>query len=113
MLRLRDRTLVAPVGEPLIMGIVNASPESFSDGGLYAGVDAQVGRARSCTAAGAAIIDVGGESGVTGVDPLDADEEIRRVAPLVARLVGARHGRVGRHLEAERWPAPCSPRAPI
>ncbi len=88
MLRLRDRTLVAPVGEPLIMGIVNASPESFSDGGLYAGVDEQVGRAEELTAAGAAIIDVGGESGVTGVDPLDADEEIRRVAPLVARLVG-------------------------
>jgi dihydropteroate synthase len=88
MLRLRDRTLVAPAGEPLIMGIVNASPESFSDGGMFDGVDAQVARAEVLAAAGAAIIDVGGESGVTGVDPLTADEEIRRVAPLVARLVG-------------------------
>ena len=88
MLRLRDRTLVAPAGEPLIMGIVNASPESFSDGGMYDGLDAQVARAEVLAAAGAAIIDVGGESGVTGVDPLAADEEIRRVAPLVARLVG-------------------------
>jgi dihydropteroate synthase len=88
MLRLRDRTLVAPAGEPLIMGIVNASPESFSDGGLFDGLDAQVLRAEVLAAAGAAIIDVGGESGVTGVDPLVADEEIRRVAPLVARLVG-------------------------
>jgi dihydropteroate synthase len=88
MLRLRDRTLVAPAGEPLIMGIVNASPESFSDGGLFDGLDAQVARAEVLAAAGAAIIDVGGESGVTGVDPLVADEEIRRVAPLVARLVG-------------------------
>ncbi|HWM20921.1 MAG TPA: dihydropteroate synthase [Ilumatobacteraceae bacterium] len=88
MLRLRDRTLVAPAGEPLIMGIVNASPESFSDGGMYDGVDAQVARAEELAAAGAAIIDVGGESGATGVDPLTADEEIRRVAPLVGRLVG-------------------------
>jgi dihydropteroate synthase len=88
MLRLRDRTLVALAGEPLIMGIVNASPESFSDGGMFDGVDAQVARAEVLAAAGAAIIDVGGESGVTGVDPLTADEEIRRVAPLVARLVG-------------------------
>ena len=88
MLRLRDRTLVAPAGEPLIMGIVNASPESFSDGGLFDGIDAQVARAEELVAAGAAIIDVGGESGVTGVDPLVPDEEIRRVAPLVARLVG-------------------------
>ena len=104
MLRLRDRTLVAPAGEPLIMGIVNASPESFSDGGLYDGLDAQVARAEELTAAGAAIIDVGGESGVTGVDPLVADEEIRRVAPLVARLVGLGHGRVGRHVEAVGGP---------
>jgi dihydropteroate synthase len=88
MLRLRDRTLVAPAGEPLIMGIVNASPESFSDGGMFDGLEAQVARAEELAAAGAAIIDVGGESGVTGVDPLVPDEEIRRVAPLVARLVG-------------------------
>ena len=88
MLRLRDRTLVAPTGEPLIMGIVNASPESFSDGGMFDGLDAQVARAEELVARGAAIIDVGGESGVTGVDPVAADDEIRRVAPLVARLIG-------------------------
>ena len=70
------------------MGILNASPESFSDGGRYPGIDEQVARAEELAAAGAAIIDVGGESGVTGVEPIDAGEEIRRVAPLVARLVG-------------------------
>ena len=94
------------------MGIVNASPESFSDGGTYDGVDAQVARAEELAAAGAAIIDVGGESGVTGVDPLTADEEIRRVAPLVGRLVGlgwsCRSTRGNR-----RSPEPCSPKAPI
>ncbi|HEX4981295.1 MAG TPA: dihydropteroate synthase, partial [Ilumatobacteraceae bacterium] len=101
MLRLRDRTLVAPAGEPLIMGIVNASPESFSDGGMFDGVDAQVARAEELVACGAAIIDVGGESGVTGVDPVPADEEIRRVAPLVARLVG-----LGMVVSVDTWKPP-------
>ncbi len=101
MLRLRDRTLVAPAGEPLIMGIVNASPESFSDGGLFDGTAAQVARAEELVAAGAAIIDVGGESGVTGVDPLVPDEEIHRVAPLVARLVG-----LGMIVSVDTWKPP-------
>jgi dihydropteroate synthase len=101
MLRLRDRTLVAPAGEPLIMGIVNASPESFSDGGLFDGLDALTARAEALAAAGATIIDVGGESGVTGVDPLAAEDEIRRVAPLVARLVG-----LGLVVSVDTWKAP-------
>jgi len=71
------------------MGVVNASPESFSDGGLYATVDQQVARAEELVAAGAGIIDVGGESGVTGMAALDAGEEARRVVPLVGRLVDA------------------------
>ena len=71
------------------MGVVNASPESFSDGGLYATVDQQVDRAEELVAAGAGIIDVGGESGVTGMAPLEAEEEARRVVPLVERLVDA------------------------
>jgi len=72
---------------PAIMGVVNASPESFSDGGDLVGVDAQVARAEELVEAGAAIIDVGGESGVTNRPPLDAAEEIDRVLPLVRRLV--------------------------
>jgi dihydropteroate synthase len=71
------------------MGVVNASPESFSDGGRYATVDQQVARAEELVAAGAGIIDVGGESGVTGMAALDAGEEARRVVPLVARLADA------------------------
>jgi dihydropteroate synthase len=101
MLRLRDRTLVVPASGPLIMGILNASPESFSDGGLYRTLDTQVARAETLTAAGAAIVDVGGESGVTGVEPVAVDEEIRRVAPLVARLVT-----LGMVVSVDTWKVP-------
>ena len=81
-LRLRDR--VIEVDRPLLMGIVNASPESFSDGSSVGGLDQQVERALSL---GADIVDVGGESGVTGRPPLPAAEEAERVVPLVERLV--------------------------
>src|SRR5678815_3885927 len=100
-MRLRDRTFATVAGAPLVMGIVNASPESFSDGGMYATLDAQVDRALELVAAGAQLIDVGGESGVTGVDPLDAGEEIRRVVPLVERLVAA-----GVVVSVDTWKAP-------
>jgi dihydropteroate synthase len=73
---------------PWLMGIVNASPDSFSDGGRYAGLDAQVGLARELLEAGADILDVGGESASTGRPPVDASEEIERVVPLVRRLAG-------------------------
>jgi dihydropteroate synthase len=69
------------------MGIVNASPESFSDGGRWATLDAQVERALELVADGADLIDVGGESGVTGIPAIAVDEEVRRVVPLVERLV--------------------------
>src|SRR5262249_51717127 len=72
---------------PVLMGVVNASPESFSDGGVYDTLDRQVARAQQLVVEGAGIIDVGGESGVTGMAPLDPDEEIGRVVPLVERLV--------------------------
>jgi dihydropteroate synthase len=87
VLRARGREI--PVAVPVLMGVVNASPESFSDGGLYTTVHDQLARAQELTAAGAGIIDIGGESGVTGVAPLGADEEIRRLLPLVERLVDA------------------------
>ena len=69
------------------MGVVNASPESFSDGGLYDTLDEQTARAQELVDAGAGIIDVGGESGVTGTAPLSSKEEAGRVVPLVERLV--------------------------
>jgi dihydropteroate synthase len=70
------------------MGIVNASPDSFSDGGRYASLDAQVALARDLLGAGAEILDVGGESASTGRPPVPVDEEIERVVPLVRRLAG-------------------------
>lgn len=73
---------------PWLMGIVNASPDSFSDGGRYASLDAQVQLARDLLAAGADILDVGGESASTGRPPVEVGGEIERVVPLVRRLAG-------------------------
>jgi dihydropteroate synthase len=86
ILRLGARSFELVKGAPLVMGIVNASPESFSDGGRYGTLDAQVERAAELVAQGADLIDVGGESGVTGVPAVAAEEEARRVVPLVERL---------------------------
>jgi dihydropteroate synthase len=70
------------------MGIVNASPDSFSDGGLHAGLDAQLRLAEQLLADGASILDVGGESASTGRPPVEPQEEIERVAPLIERITG-------------------------
>jgi dihydropteroate synthase len=75
-------------GRPLIMGIVNASPDSFSDGGRYRSLDARLKLARELLQAGADILDVGGESASTGRPPVQVEEEIARVAPLIERLTG-------------------------
>jgi dihydropteroate synthase len=72
---------------PLLMGIVNASPDSFSDGGMYRGLDAQLALADELIAAGADILDIGGESASTGRPPVAVQEEIEIVAPLVERVV--------------------------
>ena len=86
--RLRAVDSLLELGErPWLMGIVNASPDSFSDGGLHATVDAQVGLARELLAAGADILDIGGESASTGSPPVPVEEEIERVVPLVERVV--------------------------
>lgn len=69
------------------MGIVNASPESFSDGGRFSDLESQVEHALRLVEEGATIIDVGGESGVTGLTPLTPSEELVRVKPLVEALV--------------------------
>jgi len=86
-LRLRDRTVVCRPGRPLLMGIVNANPDSFSDAERLRTLDAQVERALALVEDGADLIDVGGESGVTYTDVSPEDVEIGRVVPLVARLV--------------------------
>jgi dihydropteroate synthase len=86
LIRLRERKVRVEPGRPLLMGVVNASPESFFDGGRHASLDAQEAHARAMAEAGATLIDVGGESGVTNLPPVTAAEEIRRVVPLVGRL---------------------------
>jgi dihydropteroate synthase len=81
------RTLV--LGErPWLMGIVNASPDSFSDAGAYPDVGSRVRRARELLDAGADIIDVGGESGITRRPAVAVAEELERVVPLVERIAG-------------------------
>ena len=85
-LRAGDRALALDRG-PLLMGVVNASPDSFSDGGRWASVDEQVALARSMVSAGAHLLDVGGESGVTNAPPVELEVEIERVVPLVERIV--------------------------
>jgi dihydropteroate synthase len=82
----RDRTLELRE-RPLVMGILNATPDSFYDGGAYADLDARVRRGEQLMKDGADLIDVGGESGITIGQRVDPGEEIERVAPLVERLV--------------------------
>ncbi|MBJ7520021.1 MAG: dihydropteroate synthase [Solirubrobacteraceae bacterium] len=70
------------------MGIVNATPDSFSDDGSTRTLDARVRLASELLGAGADIIDIGGESGVTNRPAVDAQEEIERVVPLIERVTG-------------------------
>jgi dihydropteroate synthase len=70
-----------------IMGILNVTPDSFSDGGLYNDSAKAVQRAHEMAAAGADIIDIGGESTRPGAEPLSEEEELRRIIPIIERLV--------------------------
>jgi dihydropteroate synthase len=72
-----------------LMGVVNVTPDSFSDGGLYLDPEAAVAHGRELAAAGAEILDVGGESTRPGADPVGAEEELRRVVPVIRGLVGS------------------------
>ena len=72
----------------LIMGILNVTPDSFSDGGAFTTVEAAVDQAKAMVAAGAHIIDIGGESTRPGAEKVDVQEELRRVLPVIAALRG-------------------------
>lgn len=72
---------------PAVMGILNVTPDSFSDGGRYLDRDAAVAHGLQLVADGAAIVDVGGESTRPGADPVDPAEERRRVVPVLEALV--------------------------
>lgn len=71
---------------PLVMGILNLTPDSFSDGGAYATVDQALARVAQMLAEGATIIDVGGESTRPGAVPVTVEEELARVLPVIARI---------------------------
>ena len=83
------------------MGILNVTPDSFSDGGRYVDVDAAVERARQMIAEGASVIDVGGESTRPGATPVSIDDELARVVPVVDALapLGTRVSVDTRHRE--------------
>ena len=72
-----------------LMGVVNVTPDSFSDGGLYLDPEAAIAHGRELAAAGAEILDVGGESTRPGAEAVPEDEELRRVIPVIEGLVAA------------------------
>src|ERR1700677_343923 len=89
-LRLPRRSLA--LGEyTLVMGILNVTPDSFSDGGLYLDTEAAVAQAIAMEAAGAHIIDIGGESTRPGSAGVSANEELRRILPVLENLRGRIH----------------------
>ena len=86
-LRLRSRALI--LGEhTLVMGVLNITPDSFSDGGAYLDSEAAIARALQIQKDGADILDIGGESTRPGASPISSEEEIRRVLPVIKVLRG-------------------------
>jgi dihydropteroate synthase len=87
LLRCKDRTV--DLTHPLVMGVINVTPDSFSDGGRFLDADAAVAYGLALAEAGAAFIDVGGESTRPGAAPVALEEELRRVIPVIERLRAA------------------------
>ncbi|HET9935287.1 MAG TPA: dihydropteroate synthase [Methyloceanibacter sp.] len=77
-----------PLDRPVLMGIVNVTPDSFSDGGLYDSAEAAIAHAAELAGAGAAIVDIGGESTRPGSDAVEAREEAARVIPVIKGVAG-------------------------
>ncbi len=82
----KDKTL--DLSTPVVMGVINVTPDSFSDGGHHFGRDQAVARAQEMVEEGAALIDVGGESTRPGAHPVDEAEELRRIIPVIERIAG-------------------------
>ena len=87
LLRCGDKTL--HLDHPLVMGVVNVTPDSFSDGGRFYNVEAAVAHGRQLEAEGAAILDIGGESTRPGAAEVSIEEELRRVLPVIEQLRAA------------------------
>ncbi|MDQ3985111.1 MAG: dihydropteroate synthase [Actinomycetota bacterium] len=85
-MRIRCRDMDLPLDRTAVMGVLNVTPDSFSDGGLWIEADAAVKHGVEMAAQGAAIIDVGGESTRPGAEPVSLEEELRRVLPVVEGL---------------------------
>jgi len=79
--------LLNPHRRPLVMGVLNVTPDSFSDGGSFERVDRAVAHALLMCEEGADLIDVGGESTRPGAQPVDAEEQTRRVEPVIAEIL--------------------------
>lgn len=77
-----------PMDTPCLMGVLNATPDSFSDGGDYAAADDAIARGKWLRENGARILDIGGESTRPGSDPVPAEEEARRILPVIEGLAG-------------------------
>lgn len=86
-MQLNCKDKVLDLTMPAVMGVLNVTPDSFSDGGRYTAVDEAVSQALRMIDEGAAIIDIGGESTRPGALPVDEAEELRRVIPVIERLV--------------------------
>ena len=84
----RAPLLTLSLDRPVIMGIVNVTPDSFSDGGLLGSTDAAIAHALRLAADGADILDIGGESTRPGAQAITVDEELRRVIPVIEGLAG-------------------------
>jgi dihydropteroate synthase len=85
----RCRNRIIDLSRPVVMGILNVTPDSFSDGGRYAAVDAAIVRAREIVAEGAAIIDVGGESTRPGAAGVEPSVEAARVLPVIEGITAS------------------------
>lgn len=86
--KLRCGTHILSLDETLLMGVLNVTPDSFSDGGLWFDTDVAVGRALEMVEQGAHIIDVGGESTRPGAEHVAEEEELRRVLPVIEGVTG-------------------------
>ncbi|MBB6669601.1 dihydropteroate synthase [Cohnella nanjingensis] len=87
--RLHDGLTLTLGERTLLMGILNVTPDSFSDGGKYANAEAAVARAKQMAEEGADLIDIGGESTRPGHDPVTPEEELRRVIPVIEAVRAA------------------------
>ena len=86
MIRAREKIMKRVAAGNVVMGIVNVTPDSFSDGGRFASLDAALAQCAALVADGADILDIGGESTRPGFTPVDEAEELRRIEPVLAAL---------------------------